>query len=490
MLFNSIEFVIFFIVVFAAIGIIRERKFQHLLLLVVSYFFFYFTSNYLIILLLFSTILDFYVGNEIWKSKSLRNKKLLLIGSLVGNFGLLGFYKYADFAITQFNFLGTYINLGSEIPLLNLVLPIGISFYTFQTVSYTVDIYRGRLTPAKTFWEFALFVTFFPQLVAGPIVRAKEFLPQLREKIENVGSKLRLRQIVIQRSNLKLGITIMLFGFLKKMFFADNVAPMVNEIFFNPIGLESFTIILGAIGFGIQLYGDFGGYSDIAIGTALIFGFRLPINFNNPFFSRSPADLVKRWHITLYTWFKDYVYIPLGGDRKSRARTYFNLLFVMFLSGFWHGASWNFVLWGLLTGSYLVIYRALSNTFPSLRKNKFFKTKFGIFISILVTQYLVFLSMTVFRVRDVEFMLYSIQKYIILDFATAGTLELISRHMLPVSLIVIFWIFHYILYKIPDLNERISKIRLGYWFIFVLGIILTILLFYNGEPQNFYYFQF
>jgi len=291
MLFNSIEFVIFFIVVFAAIAIIRERKYQHLLLLVASYFFFYFTSNYLIILLLFSTILDFYVGNEIWKSKSQRNKKLLLICSLVGNFGLLGFFKYADFVITQFNFLGTIIDIGSEIPLLNLVLPIGISFYTFQTVSYTVDIYRGRLTPAKTFWEFALFVTFFPQLVAGPIVRAKEFLPQLREKLENVGSKLRLRQIVIHRKHLRLGITIMLFGFLKKMFFADNVAPMVNEIFLNPVGLESFTIILGAIGFGIQLYGDFSGYSDIAIGAALIFGFKLPLNFNNPFFCKISCRL-------------------------------------------------------------------------------------------------------------------------------------------------------------------------------------------------------
>jgi len=490
MLFNSIEFVIFFIVVFAAIGILRERKFQHLLLLVASYFFFYFTSNYLIILLLFSTILDFYVGNEIWKSKSQRNKKLLLVCSLVGNFTLLGFYKYADFAITQFNFLGTYLDIGSEIPLLNLVLPIGISFYTFQTISYTVDIYRGRITPAKTFWEFALFVTFFPQLVAGPIVRAKEFLPQLREKIENAGSKLRLRQITIHRNHLRLGITIMLFGFLKKMFFADNVAPMVNEIFINPVGLESFTIILGAIGFGIQLYGDFSGYSDIAIGAALIFGFKLPLNFNNPFFARSPADFRRRWHITLYTWFKDYVYIPLGGNRKSRARTYFNLWFVMFLSGFWHGASWNFVIWGLLTGTYLAIHRAISNTFPSLRTHQFFNSKFGIFISILVTQYIIFLSMTIFRVRDVDAMLYSMQKYVFLDFEIAGTLDVISRHILPVSLIVIFWVFHYILYKMPDLNERVAKLRSGYWFIFVLGIILTIVLFYNGEPQDFYYFQF
>jgi len=216
----------------------------------------------------------------------------------------------------------------------------------------------------------------------------------------------------------------------------------------------------------------------------------LPLNFNNPFFARGPIDLVKRWHITLYSWFRDYVYIPLGGDRKSRARTYFNLLFVMFLSGFWHGASLNFVLWGLLFGSYLVIHRAISNTFPSLRTHQFFKTKFGIFISILVTQYVIFLSMTVFRVRDVEFMLYSLQKFIILDFATAGTLEIISHNVIPVSLIVIFWVFHYILYKIPDLIERISNLRLGYWFIFLLALILMILLFYNGNQVEFIYFQF
>ncbi len=490
MLFNSIEFVIFFIFVFSTILIVRDRKFQHLFLLVASYFFYYFTSNYLIVLLIYSTLLDYYVGKEIWKSSSKKRKKALLITGMVGNFGLLGFYKYSDFVITQFNVLGTFVDIGNQIPLLNLVLPIGISFYTFQTVTYSVDIYRGRLEPARSFWEFALFVTFFPQLVAGPILRANQFLPQLREKIENVGNKIKLRQIVISSSNLKLGISIMAFGFLKKMFFADNIAPMVNEIFNNPTGLESFNVILGSIGFGIQLYGDFSGYSDIAVGAALVLGFKLPFNFNNPFFSRSPADFRRRWHITLYSWFKDYLYIPLGGNRKSRARTYFNLWLVMFLSGFWHGASWNFVIWGLLTGSYLVIHRAISNTFPSLKTHQFFNTKIGIFLSIFVTQYIVFLSMTTFRVRDIGHMLYSMQKYVMLDFATSGTMQFISQHPLPVVLITIFWAIHFILYKIPDWLERIAKVRLAYWFIFLLGIILLILLFYNGKPQDFYYFQF
>jgi alginate O-acetyltransferase complex protein AlgI len=233
MLFNTIDFVIFFIVVLSMIAAIKYRKFQHLFLLLASYFFFYYSSNYLIILLIASTILDFYVGKAIWKTTDVVKKKILLILSLAGNLGLLGFFKYADFAILQFNFLGEQFNLANQIPLLNLALPIGISFYTFQTISYTVDIYRGKLKPSESFKEFALFVAFFPQLVAGPIVRASEFLPQLREKIEVGGGN--LKQIIIHNSNLKLGVTIMAFGFLKKMFFADNIAPLVNNIFSNPM---------------------------------------------------------------------------------------------------------------------------------------------------------------------------------------------------------------------------------------------------------------
>ena len=264
MLFNSIEFIIFFIAVLAVITILRYKKFQHIFLLISSYFFFYFTSNILLTLLIFSTILDFYVGKAIFETKSKKRKKILLVGSLSGNLGLLGFFKYVDFGIVQINQLLQTMNI-PEIKLLELILPIGISFYTFQTISYTVDIYRGKLTPSQSLKEFALFVAFFPQLVAGPILRASQFLPQLREKIENVSSGTKLRQIIIENSNLKFGITLMAFGFFKKMFFADNIAPLVNQIFDNPIGLDSFSIILGTMGFGIQIYCDFSGYTDIAI---------------------------------------------------------------------------------------------------------------------------------------------------------------------------------------------------------------------------------
>ena len=490
MLFNSYEFVIFFVLVLTAVAIIRQRRFQHLFLIAVSYFFFYFSSNYLLSLLIASTILDFYIAKEIWNTKNIKRKKILLSISLAGNLGLLGFFKYADFAIDQFNILGNHFDLGTSIPLLDLVLPIGISFYTFQTISYTVDVYRGHLEPSKSFREFALFVAFFPQLVAGPILRAKDFLPQLREKINNSNGISKLRQITIHPTNLKIGITLMAFGFLKKMFFADNIAPLVDATLANPIGAESFTIILGTIAFGIQIYGDFSGYSDIAIGAALILGFKIPLNFNKPYFATSPSDFWRRWHISLSSWLRDYLYIPLGGNKKSPNRTYLNLATVMFLGGLWHGASWNFVIWGMLHGGYLAIHKVISDKFPGLKIHPFFKSKFGKIISILITQYFVFLAWIPFRVGDIEGMLYAIEKYVFLDFLTTQTFELMTTQKLPIVLLILFIILNFISYKKGNLLEIISNLHLKYWVIILFSITVTILFFYDGNPENFIYFRF
>jgi alginate O-acetyltransferase complex protein AlgI len=472
MLFNTIDFVVFFIIVLAIISILKYRK----------------SSNYLISLLIISTLVDFYIGKAIWNTTDITKKKILLIISLAGNLGLLGFFKYADFAILQFNYLGEQFNLANDIPFLNLALPIGISFYTFQTISYTVDIYRGKLKPSESLKEFALFVAFFPQLVAGPIVRASEFLPQLREKMEAGGGQ--LKQIIIHNSNLKLGITIMAFGFLKKMFFADNIAPLVDNIFSNPIGMDSFTIILGAIAFGIQIYGDFSGYTDIAIGAALILGFKLPINFNKPYFATSPADFWRRWHISLSSWLRDYLYIPLGGNKKSHMRTYLNLAAVMVLGGLWHGASWNFVVWGMLHGAYLVIHKLIINKFPFLSEIKFFKSKFGKIVSILITQYLVFLAWIAFRVRDTDDMLYSMSKYILIDFQTTTIKQVIYSNEFAVSLIALFVILNLILYRQKNISIKISQMPLWKWFFFILTIVLLIFLTFAGHTDDFIYFQF
>jgi len=489
MLFNTIDFVLFFIFVCILIVVIKNRKYQHLFLLVSSYFFFFFSSNYLIVLLWFSTILDFYVGRAIWKSESIRNKKLLLSTSLIGNLGLLGFFKYADFAILEFNFIGHVFSLNYELPFLNIILPIGISFYTFQTISYTVDIYRGKLEPCESLKEFALFVTFFPQLVAGPIVRAKEFLPQLRENLQSSSSTI-LRKIVINNSNLKLGITIMAFGFLKKMFFADNIAPLANDIFSNPTTYDSLSIMIGTIAFGIQIYGDFSGYSDIAIGAALILGFKLPMNFNKPYFAFSPSDFWRRWHISLSTWLKDYLYIPLGGNKKSNTRTYINLLSVMIIGGLWHGASINFVLWGALHGLYLAIHRLISKKFPTLHTYWFFRTKIGKITSILIMQYLVFLAWIPFRAETISDSLFMMEKFIFLQIDLSTFFDFLKSHEFSFGLIILFFILHFVSFRSSNLIEKISKWGLVKWGLVIFSIMFLISFFYNGNPEDFIYFRF
>jgi len=490
MLFNTIDFIIFFPILLISIVLIKNKKYQHIILLFSSYFFFYFSSNYLILLLIASTILDFYIAKKIWNTSDIAKKKILLTISLAGNLGLLGFFKYVDFAILQFNFLGEQFNLTNEIPFLNLALPIGISFYTFQTISYTVDVYRGKLQPSESLKEFALFVSFFPQLVAGPIVRASEFLPQLREKLTNSVEKYELKSIILRNSNLKLGITIMAFGFLKKMFFADNIAPLVNEIFSIPTGFDSFTIILGTIAFGIQIYCDFSGYSDIAIGAALILGFKLPVNFNKPYFATSPSDFWRRWHISLSSWLRDYLYIPLGGSKKSHVQTYANLATVMFLGGLWHGASWNFVIWGLLHGGYLAIHRLIVNKFPILNEIQFFKTKTGKIISIIVTQYFVFLAWIPFRVSDSNDIFYAMSKFVLLDFQFDETTQIIFQNKFPILLIILFFVLHFISYKKTNLIQNISKLKLRWWFTIVTIILTIIIFFYDGNPEEFIYFKF
>ena len=488
MLFNTPEFIIFFISVLAVISCIKFRRFQHLFLVGSSYFFFYFSNNFLITLLIFSTLLDFYIGKAIFTAKNKKRKKILLISSLVGNLGLLGFFKYADFGISQINNVTESLGI-PEITPLELILPIGISFYTFQTISYTVEIYRGKLEPSESLWEFALFVSFFPQLVAGPILRASHFLPQLREKISNNNMITSLRTITIHDKALRFGITLMAIGFFKKMFFADNIAPMVNEIFNVPYGLESFSVMLGAIAFGVQIYCDFSGYSDIAIGAATILGFHIPANFNKPYFAVSPVDFWRRWHISLSTWLRDYLYIPLGGNRKGNSRTYVNLITVMFLGGLWHGASWNFVIWGLMHGVYLAVQKLMTNQFPSLKNNKFLKTRTGKIISILITQYFIFMTWLAFRVENLDALSYVLYKYVIWNFATNATSEILSHNIIPITLIIGFFILNFISYK-RDIAKSLSEMKIKHWTIILFGIMILILFFYDLSPEELIYFRF
>jgi len=282
----------------------------------------------------------------------------------------------------------------------------------------------------------------------------------------------------------------MAFGFFKKMFFADNIAPLVNNVFADPIGLDSMSIMLGTLAFGIQIYGDFSGYTDIAIGAALILGFKLPINFNKPYFAISPSDFWRRWHISLSSWLRDYLYIPLGGNKKSKSRTYVNLAVVMILGGLWHGASWNFIIWGMLHGTYLAIHKLISDRFPSLKNNFFFKSKIGRLISILIMQYFVFLAWIPFRANNLEDAIYAIQKYVLFDFQANGVISLILQNKLSVVLIILFIILHIISYKKYNIVDQISKFQLRHWTIIIMIILGAIVFFYNGNPEDFIYFRF
>ena len=489
MLFNSVDFLVFFALVITISVIIKNKNFSHIFLVVASYVFFYFSNNFLISLLIFSTMLDYYIAKEIWSTNSKSKKKRLLLISIIGNLGLLGLFKYADFGISQFNELFKLIGL-NEIPLLEIVLPVGISFYTFQTLGYTIDVYRGQLAPAKSFKEFALFVAFFPQLVAGPILRASNFLPQIREKFSQLDTKNYLKQILIQRTNLKVGLTLMSFGFFKKMFFADNIAPFVDEIFLNPVGLDSFVILLGTIGFGIQVYCDFSGYSDIAIGAALILGFKVPQNFNFPFFATSPTEFWRRWHISLSTWVRDYVFYPMLNFKSSKLRLFVSVFATLFLIGIWHGAGWNFVIFGIVHGLYVGIETAIRSIFPSLQNNSFLKSRFGKIISILSTQYLILIGFLIFRVHNLEHLSYSVQKLIFIDLEINGVSSFILEHKFPLFLMMLFVIIHFISFRNPKMLDKISNLRLTYWVIFLIIVFTSIIFFSDTNPRDFVYFRF
>ncbi len=312
-------------------------------LLAASYYFYAYWDYRFTGLLVFSTLLDYTIGRLLGSVQRQPVRRLLLGASLVGNLGLLGFFKYYNFFIESAqSILGSWGLHGGT---LEIILPIGISFYTFQTLSYTIDVYRGKLAPCRQLLDFAVYVAFFPQLVAGPIVRASEFLPQLQRM-------LRPRAVQIYS-----GLAQLLRGFVKKVLIADHLATMVDPVFATPEHFAWPSVALAVLAYAGQIYGDFAGYSDIAIGSARLLGFELPENFRHPYLARSPAEFWRRWHITLSTWLRDYLYIPLGGSRTGPLRTYQNLMITMTLGGLWHGASWNFVFWGFWHGLLLCLTR-------------------------------------------------------------------------------------------------------------------------------------
>ncbi|PJZ51968.1 MBOAT family O-acyltransferase [Leptospira adleri] len=369
MLFPTLEFFVFFVFVFLIYWYLIPYFFgkdskaltvTHSFLLIVSYYFYMSWDWRFGGLILLSTVIDFFLAAKIHETEDKESKFVLITVSLVLNLVfILGFFKYYNFFANSINlFLGTF-GVGNSLPILNIILPVGISFYTFQSLSYTIDVYRGQILPEKSFLRFALFVSFFPQLVAGPIVTARTFLPQM-ETVKNITA------IPFRKA-----IRYFILGYIKKVVLSDNVSPIVDLIFANPENYGTAALWLAATLFMIQIYCDFSGYTDMAYSAALLLGYELPENFRMPFTARSITEYWRRWHITLSTWLRDYVYISLGGNRAGAFRHRFNLWFTMFIAGFWHGANWTFIVWGSCQGTLLLIEAMYGNFkekhFPNFR---------------------------------------------------------------------------------------------------------------------------
>jgi len=318
------------------------HRFRWVLLLAASYYFYMATKPGFVVFILLSTFITYYAGIQMGKTESKSKRKKFLLLSLLFNLGLLFFLKYYNFLNDSLEVLFSHLHIAYKFPASHVLLPVGISFYTFKSLSYTIDVYRGPKPPERHLGFFALYVVFFPQLLAGPIERATRFLPQLYERAD------------FDYQRVVKGLRLMLWGFFQKMVIADNLATLVDSVYKHPTDYEGFPIFFATFLFAVQIYCDFSGYSDIAIGAAQVMGYRTMENFNRPYFSKSISEFWRRWHISLSSWFRDYVYIPMGGNRVSILRWYMNLFVVMLICGFWHGANWTFLVWGGLHGFYLI----------------------------------------------------------------------------------------------------------------------------------------
>ena len=478
MLFNSLEFLLFLPIIFCIYWLIPREKngLQNCWILLSSLFFYGWWDWRFLGIIVFSSSIDYFIGKTIYSSNSEKKSKLLLISSIVLNLGLLMYFKYSNFFIESF--INSFSIFGNTFSLdrLNIVLPIGISFYTFQTLSYSVDIYRKKIPPEKNFITFAAYISFFPQLVAGPIERASNLLPQFntKRKFDFVASKDALRQI--------------LWGFVKKVVIADSCAPIVNDLFSNPEYFNGSTLLLGCILFSFQIYCDFSGYSDIAIGIARLFGFKLMQNFNFPYFSRDISEFWRKWHISLSTWFRDYLYIPLGGSRGSTTNKIRNTFIIFLVSGFWHGANWTFLFWGFIHACLflpLLLFKKNRKYLIDIKTSKFLPS-FSEGIRILSTFLIVSLAWIFFRADNIQIGFTYIS-------GIFNKSILSSPQKFPIILIIMIITFTCAEWlqrgKQHGLDFKNLSIKTLYkWPLYYFLILLV--LYHSGKEQTFIYFQF
>lgn len=446
-----------------------------------SYIFFWLASGWHILLLLTSTMVDWTAGKKIYSHDEKKYRKRWLVTSLVINLGLLAIFKYLDFFIETWNLASLRFDNAPELDTFGLLLPVGISFYTFQTMSYTIDIYRDKHAPYQKFTDFACYAAFFPQLVAGPIVRSQHFLEQINGPVSPSPYTFRL------------GLTLIIYGLAKKLVIADNVAIHVNEIFAEGSNLENVALIWwGSLCFGIQIYCDFSAYTDIALGSAYLIGIRLPENFKTPYAARSPQDFWRRWHISLSTWLRDYLYIPLGGSRGGTRVLIISLMGTMLLGGLWHGASWNFVLWGFMHGILLLCHRILIST-SSIRKVFEIAPRISIFIGWVVTQYFVFMTWLVFRVEDTDIMLRSLKTFVGLDAywdITEFYESLPDVKLMTMGLVILFVIAHGVSGRLGGFKNWLARQNTYVWGM-ICGVIISMtFLLRPSETVDFIYFRF
>lgn len=476
MLFNSIEFFIFLPIVFIIYWLINNfgNKIQNVFLIIASYFFYGWWDIRFLTLIVFSSLVDYLVGIEMAKSVKVRKKRLFLFISIAVNLGLLGFFKYYNFFIESFvdafSLLGHHANPYS----LQIILPVGISFYTFQTLSYSIDVYKGKMVPTKDIAAFFAYVSFFPQLVAGPIERATNLLPQFFEKR------------AFNYSKSVDGMRQILWGFFKKVIIADNCALLVNNYFGNYSDQTGSTLILGSIFFAFQIYGDFSGYSDIAIGTARLFGFDLMRNFAFPYFSRDIAEFWRRWHISLSTWFRDYLYIPLGGSSGGTWMKIRNTFIIFVVSGFWHGANWTFMAWGFLNAVYflpLLLLNANRNNIQ-FNPNKYLPSITELF-KMVITFMLVCISWVFFRSPSIGDALKYLQLILINKFLPMPEIELSVLAFIGI-LILVEWVQRHKQHGLDLSNVNSRWIKWSFYY----ALVMLIIYFAPGEKQDFIYFQF
>lgn len=482
MLFNSIDFAVFLPVVFIFYWFFTNNniRLQNLLIVAASYIFYGWWDWRFLSLIFFSTVVDYSMGILLSKEDSGTRRKIYLWVSILINIGLLGFFKYYNFFLDNFISAFRLFGIALQARSLQIILPVGISFYTFQTLSYTIDVFRRKLEPTRDLIAFAAFVSFFPQLVAGPIERASNLLPQFYER----------RHFDLAKATD--GMRQILWGLFKKIVIADNCAEFANQIFNNSADMNGSTLALGALFFTFQIYGDFSGYSDIAIGTSRLFGFDLMRNFAFPYFSRDIAEFWRRWHISLSTWFRDYLYIPLGGSRGGRWMKVRNTFAIFLVSGFWHGANWTFLVWGGLNALYFLPLQLTNSNrthLDTVAKGKSLPS-FRELLQMLITFVLVMLAWIFFRANDLGHAIQYLSTLFSSSFFSGPSFPEMKRAWSILLLVVVFlaveWRGREHQYAIAYFHAyRRRGIR---WTLYLLICLLIFL--YQGSQQDFIYFQF